>query len=213
MKRALAAIAVLGLAGTAAIAQDAPDAEDAAPRIRTPWRLLAHDANADGSLSRAELDAALAERFGGIDGNGDGELTPGEMLDARIGGEFGGRGMGPDGRGRRHGHGWGHHGPRGGGDCAMGRGDGPRDGSGRGPGAGPRDGSGPGAGPRDGSGPRAGGGRRGGGFGDADGDGRLTLEEFSARAVLSFTTVDANEDGVVTIAELQAYDTAAPADE
>ena len=45
---------------------------------------------------------------------------------------------------------------------------------------------------------------------DANSDGKVSLTEFSARAVEGFNRADTNKDGVVTIAELQAARPARP---
>src|SRR6185503_18497922 len=42
---------------------------------------------------------------------------------------------------------------------------------------------------------------------DADGDGKLTREEFVADAARFFQTLDANHDGVIDGQELKAYET------
>jgi Ca2+-binding EF-hand superfamily protein len=146
---------------------------------------LSFDTNADGRITKAELDASLRTRFDGLDANKDGSVTRDEMqaamqarlaengkprfanLDADANGQLSeaefaairGRGPGPDGPRFRLG----------------GRG---------GPG-------GPGLRPA-----------RGGP--DADGNGTVTFSEFSARPTEAFARADANKDGAVTIAELQS---------
>jgi hypothetical protein len=194
----LAAAAILALAaGSAAVAQQ--------PRGPLMFRgdhgpggfgLLEFDTNADGKLAKAEFDAAQRTRFDGIDGNKDGFIVPDEMrasfesrranaekerfalLDADKNGQLSQSEF----------------------DAARERG------PGRGPDV-PRLRMGPG-GP---DGPRGPGGPGPGGFGrgdrpgpDADNDGKISFAEFSARGAEGFTRADANKDGTVTIAELQA---------
>lgn len=197
MKRTLlAAIAVTALAGVA-VAQP----QGRGPSGGPGFGMLAHDANADGRITRAELDASQITRFQTIDANRDGFATPDEFkasfekqraartedmtnrrfatLDADGNGqiskaEFAAAAAAPR-------------------DGAQGR---------RGPerefrmaGPGHHRGMGPG---------RAGDGKPAKLGGDADGDGKVSLAEFSARALEGFNKADTNKDGVVTIAELQA---------
>lgn len=158
------------------------------------FAILQHDANGDGRLTRAELDAAQKARFDAIDANKDGVAAPEEFkafregqfaerreafaqarfdaLDADKNGqisraEFAAPAKDGDGRGMRDGRGKGRHG-------------------------------GPGL-------HRAG--NRGGGDaipGDANNDGKVSLAEFGARGAEAFARADANKDGVVTVTELQA---------
>jgi hypothetical protein len=188
--------------------------------------LLQFDANADGRLTRAEFDAAQRARFNQLDGNKDGSATPEEIragmqaqaqarreeaqkarfaeLDKDKNGQLsqsefltasperdrGPRGMqfgGPDGRQPPMLAAGGPRGP--GGPLMFG-------------GRGPRDRAGPGA-PGQAGAPPADRAQRAGPA-DADGDGKLTFAEFSARGIEAFTRADANKDNIVTIAELQA---------
>ena len=152
------------------------------------------DANGDGTLTRAEVSAKVAQRFAKADANGDGVLNEadktartGQMFDkmdtdkngsisraeftaahSAMGGEHGGMTMGGD-----HKMGGGHK---------MGD---------RGPGMG---------GHRMGSG--------GGGMmlrmADANNDGAVTRDEAMAAALKHFDKMDANKDGQVTKVERQA---------
>ena len=205
MKLRLAAVAVLALAAGAASAQ--PPAHDAP---RGPgfghgaggFGLLQFDANADGKITKAEFDAALKARFDKIDANKDGSATHeefqaagkaemeahrSEMVKARFAeldkdkngqlsqSEFAAGAPGMDGDGPP-------------------RGEGRRRGM-RGPGGSPppflADG-GPG---RDHGGPDG---------PDGPSDGKVTFTDFGKRPAEAFAKADANKDGTVTIAELQA---------
>lgn len=167
--------------------------------------MLSLDANADGRITRAELDAAQRTRFDAIDANHDGFATPEEFrashekeraahLDEMINHRF--TALDADGNGQiskaefaasmkpDHQADKGRRGPE-------------REFRARGPGRGPgmrQDRSPDGAAARLGP--------------DSDKDGKVSLAEFSAHAVEAFNKADQNKDGVVTIAELQA---AAPA--
>lgn len=155
--------------------------------------ILQHDANGDGRLTRAELDAAQKARFDAIDTNKDGAATPEEFKAFRDGqsaerreefvktrfaaldtdnngqispAEFAAPAKDRDGRGMRDGRKGGHGGP------GLHRA-----------------------------------GKRGGGDalpGDANNDGKISLAEFGARGAEAFARADANKDGVVTVTELQA---------
>jgi EF hand len=178
--------------------------------------LLEFDANADGKLTKSELDAGIRARFNQIDGNRDGAATPEEIrvgmeaqakehreaaqkarfieLDKDKNGQISqieflagaesrdgglrmrdGRGPGPVLMFGGPGGPFGERGPRG-----------PRGDAASPPGA-------PAADRPLRAGPA-----------DADGDGKLTFAEFSARTAEAFTRADGNKDGTVTIAELQA---------
>lgn len=72
----------LAFASIAAIALAMPLAAQAGPGKghRGPaGHLMQMDANADGNITRAEADAAVAARFAGIDANSDGFVTQDEM--------------------------------------------------------------------------------------------------------------------------------------
>ena len=150
------------------------------------------DANGDGTITRAEVQAQVAERFAKADANGDGTLNEadkaartGQMFDkmdtdkngsisrAEFSAAHSGMGMG-------HGeHGGMDHGKMGG-DHKMG-------------------------------GPGMGGQRMGGGgagmmlkMADTNNDGAVTRDEASAAALKHFDAMDANKDGQVTKVERQA---------
>jgi hypothetical protein len=204
MKRLiLLAIPFAALAGSATAQIPGPEGRG--------FGLLQFDANADGKLTKAEFEAGQRARFNQLDGDKDGVATPEEMaagfkaqaqaamesakkqrfaeLDKDKNGqlsqsEFLAADGQPDGRGLRI-------------RLPFRDGPGPRlmD---RGPPGAP-DAPGPGRGPRES-------GRKWALAGppDADGDSKLTFAEFSARGNEAFARADANKDGVVTIAELQA---------
>lgn len=95
-------IAAVSFAALAGIAGVAVAQQGEAPRERSSG-LFQADANSDGTVTRAELDANSASRFRTLDANSDGQLTREEMRAGRErgDGEHGGRG--------RHGRG-GHRG-------------------------------------------------------------------------------------------------------
>lgn len=200
MKRTLlAALAVTALAGVA-VAQP----QGRGPAGGPGFGLLALDANADGRVTRAELDSAQSARFQAVDANRDGFGTPEEfraardkehtarntemvaqrfaLLDADKNGQISKTEFEAAATARADRK-----------DGAHGR---------RAPDREFRTG-GPGGRHGMGRGDRADGkpGRLGP---DADADGKVSLAEFSARAAEGFTRADTNKDGVVTIAELQA---------
>lgn len=152
-------------------------------------RFTEMDKDKNGQISLSEFQAAQAERFKDGPGSQSGErrFGPGgpagpggpPMFGRRMMMRFGpGDGHGPDGPG----------GPRGFGFR-------------RGPGGPPPAGQAAGAQPGQ---PAAANRPRRAGPADGDGDGKLTFAEFSARATEAFNRADANKDGTVTIAELQA---------
>jgi len=190
--------------------------------------LLQFDTNADGKLTKAEFDAAQHARFNQIDANKDGSATPEEIrtgmeAQAKANRETARKAhfaeMDKDKNGQisqaeflTASEARGDRGPRMGGpggpefasrlvfglpggpfgDRGPGERRGPRPDGAQGPGGPPPQGGQPGerqmrAGPA-----------------DADGDGKTTFAEFTARPNETFARADANKDGTVTIAELQA---------
>ena len=221
MKRTVIAAASLAVLGAATLAGLALAQPPGAPHAPAPqgfgphgFGLVAFDANADGKISRAELDTAQRTRFEAIDANRDGFATPEEfkaahekdraahhaqMVDSRFAvldkdgnqtiskAEFSTGMSPPDGV-----------------QPGPGRGGPGRDDRGPdGPGREHRMG-GPGGGHGMGRGPEGADGKPGRIGPDGDGDGKVSLAEFSSRTVEGFNRADTNKDGVVTIAELQA---------
>jgi hypothetical protein len=164
---------------------------------RADMRFASMDTDHNGQISKAEFEAATTPKLGGPDG-GPLHGWGGRPHFARFGGPDG-RGGGPGMTGPR-GRGPGGQGPGGQGPAGQGP-------DGHGPGGflvesgggAPKDGS-PVAKPGDAAqrvhrmGPA-----------DANGDGKLSYEEFAARGSAEFTRADTNKDGVVTIAELRAF--------
>lgn len=170
--------------------------------------LLVLDANNDGKLTRAEFDAGQKVRFTAADADRDGFVTPPEMrsammkrrMDARFAtldadrngqiskAEFEAGLTKPDAPGGDLGRSHRFHGP-------DGRG-GPGFTDGRRPDGGPAT-----AAVHDASSARQ---PRRMGPADANGDGKLDLDEFSSRARTEFDRADTDKNGVVTIAELRA---------
>ena len=219
MKRTLIAAASLTVLGAASLAGLALAQPPGAPHAPGPqgfgpqgFGLVAFDANADGKISRAELDTAQRTRFEAIDANRDGFATPEEfraahekdraarhtqMVDSRFAAldkdgnqtiskaEFSTGMSPPDGA-----------------QPGPGRGDRGPGGPGREFRAGGHGGHGMDRGPH-GAGAQGADGKPGRIGPDADGDGKVSLAEFSSRAVEGFNRADTNKDGVVTIAELQ----------
>jgi len=184
MKFRLIAIATLALTAGAASAQPPV----AGPRGPGPggFGLLEFDANADGKLTKAEFDAAQQARFNKIDANKDGTATREEFQAAHKADAEARRAemskarftaLDTDKSGQLSQSEFAAGGPGHDGDKGHRRG---------GPGA--HKGPGP-------DGPRR---------ASADGDGKMTFAEFSARGAEAFARADANKDGVVTISELQA---------
>jgi Ca2+-binding EF-hand superfamily protein len=82
----LGATFLITLASTAviAIAKGGPDHARGGERGAAMERMFEElDTNADGELTRAEIEAAAATRFGEADADGNGQLTAEEMLAAR----------------------------------------------------------------------------------------------------------------------------------
>jgi EF hand len=144
-----------------------------------PFGLLAMDANADGKLTRAEFDAGQRARFAEIDANKDGTATPEEFKAFHESrreemSKIRFAAIDTDKNGQLS--------PA---ELAAAKEDKP----------GP---DGPRGERRHGKGGRE--------HGKPDGDDRkpISLTEFSAPGAEAFARADANKDGVVTIAELQA---------
>lgn len=188
----LTAIVLVLAVGSAAVAQQggAPLLKGGHGHGPGGFGLLEFDANADGRLTKAEFDTAQRARFGEIDGNKDGFTTPEEMqaaIEARraSSGKERFAALDTDRNGQLS--------PT---EFEAARERGPRR-------DGPRMRMGGRGGPDGPGGP--GGFGRGGRIGlDGDNDGRISFAEFSARGTETFTLADANKDGTVTIAELQA---------
>ena len=161
------------------------------------------DANGDGTLTRAEVSAQVAERFAKSDANGDGVLNEADKA-ARMGQMFDKIDTDKNGSISRAEFTAAHSGMGGAGHEGMdhatmggsGMGDRKMDGHKMG-------GSGPGMG-----GQSMGMGRGGAGMmlrmADANNDGAVTRDEAMSAALKHFDTMDANKDGEVTKAERQA---------
>jgi hypothetical protein len=145
------------------------------------YGLLRFDGNSDGRLTRSELETGQRAAFDRLDGDRNGSVTREEMLAER-------RLLADEMRAAR-----------------FARLDADRNGqlsqaeleAGR-PGRGDRAGR-PGSGHRER-------GHHGAGRGGPRADLPLTLAEFSSRGAAQFDRADANDDNVVTVAELQAMD-------
>ncbi len=179
MKLSLVTLAAVAATVTSGLAFAQPPGRGPAP-----FGLLEFDANADGRLTRGELETAQRTRFNAIDANRDGVATRDEfrayheaqgearradMLKARF------EKLDADGNGQISSAEFAARPDR----------DAPR-----------------GAPGRDGRPGRHKAPRRGDMAADADRP--VSFETFSARGVEAFTRADSNKDGVVTIAELQA---------
>ena len=148
------------------------------------------DANGDGVMTRAEVQAQVAERFAKADANGDGVLNEADKA-ARTGQMFDKMDTDKNGSISRAEFTAAHSG--------MGMGHGEHGGMDRGKMGGDHKMGGPGMGGRMG----------GGGAGmmlkmaDANNDGAVTRDEATAAALKHFDRMDANKDGQVTRAERQ----------
>ena len=176
-KLPLLALATLALAGAAAAQPPGPGPGRG---HGGPFGLLAMDTNADGKLTRAEFDAGQRARFAEIDTNKDGTATPEEFR------KFHETERAEMSKIRFDDADKDKNGQLSQSELAAAKDDkagpdGPRGHHGRGKERGEH-------------------GRRGG-----DDDAKpVSLTEFSARGIEAFTHADANKDGTVTIAELQA---------
>ncbi len=181
-KLPLIALATLALAG-AAVAQP-PGGPGPGGRHGGPFGLLAMDTNADGKLTRAEFDAGQRARFAEIDANKDGSATPEEFRKFH---EAKGAEMKAElSKARFEALDKDKNGQLSPAEMAAGPGKDGRDG--------------PRGEHRQHGKDRGEHGRRGG-----DDDAKpVSFTEFSARGAEAFTHADANKDGTVTIAELQA---------
>jgi len=140
-------------------------------------RFAEADSNGDGKLTLQEHQAALAKRFASIDADHDGQLSEAElqaMHKAHEGKRLAKGDQSRRGAGKRFGNA-------------------ERQGAGKRFAAGERD--------ADGKGP---GKMRGPKHMDADGNGTVSLEEFSKRQLDWFERADADGDGAVTLAEIEA---------
>ncbi|MDP3495885.1 MAG: EF-hand domain-containing protein [Hyphomonadaceae bacterium] len=191
MKFRILAVAALALAAGTASAQ--PPVHDGS-KGRGPggFGLLEFDTNADGKLTKAEFDAAQRARFNKIDANKDGVSTR-EELEASHKADAETRraemskvrftAMDTDKSGQLSQAEFAAGAPGQRGDKGPHRGD---------------------RGGRKGGGPDGQDGAKRAGQHDADGDGKATFAEFSARGTDAFARADTNKDGTVTVAELQA---------
>lgn len=171
-------------------------AQDGAPSphgLRGGMMMMA-DANRDGTITKAELTAALEARFARLDANKDGKLTREDreiLRQQRLDERFAAMDTDKNGQISKAEFAAAHQG-RDGGHDRMGKPDGP-EGRGwghRGPGHGMMRGDpdGPGGPGRDGAGK----------------DGDITKAEFMARPLAMFDKADANHDGKVTADEMKA---------
>ncbi|HOZ26257.1 MAG TPA: hypothetical protein PK080_02805 [Hyphomonadaceae bacterium] len=194
MKYRIIAAATLALFAGAASAQ--PPGQDG-PRSRGPggFGLLEFDTNADGKLTKAEFDAAQRARFNKIDANKDGTATREEFQVARKAEAEGRRAemskvrfteLDKDKSGQLS-------------QAEFAAGAPGREGD-----KGPRGRGGPGGHGGRGADIDGPDGAKHAGPHEADQDGKVTFAEFSARGAEAFSRADANKDGTITVAELQA---------
>lgn len=201
MKLRLAALSMLALVAGAASAQP-PSPGAGGPRpAHGPggFGLLQFDANADGKLTKAEFETALRARFNKIDTNKDGSANREEFEAARRTEMEARRAeiskerfaeLDTDKNGQLSQTEFSAAGP---GPRRPGEDAGPRPEK-----AGMRGGPPPFMNERGPRGPRP------DQHADADADAKVTFAEFSKGPTEAFTRADANKDGAVTIAELQA---------
>lgn len=76
---AIAGVLCIGIAGFVLVAQgqDGPETLSGNPGVENKVTL---DANQDGQIERAEVDAKLAHDFASIDTDGDGGISPDELI-------------------------------------------------------------------------------------------------------------------------------------
>jgi len=156
-------------------------AQDGGPSSHGPrgGMMMMADANRDGTITKAELTAALEARFARLDANKDGKLTQEDraiLRQQRLDERFAAMDTDKNGQISKAEFAAVHQG-RDGGHDRMGKPDGPE---GRGWG------------------------HRGPGHGDAGRDGAITKAEFMARPLAMFDKADANHDGKVTAEEMKA---------
>lgn len=188
MKLRLIATAALALVAGSAVAQPPAGPGRGGPGLGG-FGLLEFDKNADGKLTKAEFDAGQRARFDQIDTNKDGSISPEERQAHRKAAAETRRAelakvrftdLDKDKNGQLSQSEFAAGGPR-------------------------ADGKGPG---RHHGGPRAGGPdqqARVKADGKADArDASISFADFSARGAEAFARADANKDGTVTVAELQA---------
>jgi len=156
-------------------------AQDGGPSPHGPrgGMMMMADANRDGTITKAELTAALEARFARLDANKDGKLTQEDraiLRQQRLDERFAAMDTDKNGQISKAEFAAVHQG-RDGGHDRMGKPDGPE---GRGWG------------------------HRRPGHGDAGRDGAITKAEFMARPLAMFDKADANHDGKVTAEEMKA---------
>ncbi|WP_417494682.1 hypothetical protein [Maricaulis sp.] len=186
MKKSMLTMLLAGtaivMAGSAAQAQPGRGHDGAGRHGGGPERgammLRLADANGDNSITQAEVDALQAEMFDWMDRNGDGYLDDADQSPVRQ--RMRAMHEARADQGDR---------PEGEGRRRMGRGDGGERGE---------------RGHRGGRGDRGGEGERGLRGADTDGDSRVSRAEFLAMERPGFARLDADSNGVITPAELDA---------